>query len=226
VWCYETKSGVWRKLLQTPANSDITDVACSPAGDMVAAVVSPHGAQDIPKRLLLLDANTGSLLKEFEAARGTRPRFTPGGRMLVYGAQRDLHLVDLHRDENRLIRNAHLDSQAGLSVSEDGRWLATCSEGRDLRIWNLATLELHAVLQGHQGKISALQFSADSRTLFSSSFDGTVKAWSVAIGEHLMDLHQGAEGVSGMALSHDGCWLAIVEGKRRVRVYSLGRNDH
>jgi WD40 repeat protein len=193
---------------------------------MVAVVVAPHTAQDIPKRLLLLDAKTGSLLREFQAAAGTRPRFTPNGRILVYGAQRDLHLVDLHSDEQRLIRNAHLDSQSGLAVSGDGWWLATCSEGRDLRIWNLATLELHAVLRGHQGKISALQFSADSRTLFSSSFDGTVKAWSVAVGEHLMDLHQGAKGLSGMALSNDGGQLALVEGERRVRVYFLARNDH
>lgn len=223
LWRYETTASDSRELLRTPSNGAITDIACSPAGDMLAVVVAPYGPDDTPKQLLLLDAAAGKLLREFPAAMGTKPRFCRDGSALVYGVQRDLHYVDLQSNTVRVIRNAHADSQAGLAVSEDGKWIATCSDNRDLRLWNLATLQQHALLQGHRGKISAMHFSADSRTLFSSSFDGTVKAWSVSEGQHLLDLHLGTEGLDDMALSKDGNRLAIVEGKRRVHIYHLFR---
>jgi len=221
VWRQDTTSGISKELLRTQSNSSISDLSCSPAGDMVAVVVAPFGSDDTPKRLLLLDADTGAVLNEFPAASGTKPRFCREGRVLVYGVQRDLHYVDLSNNERRVVRNAHTDSQAGLAVSDDGKWIATCSDNRDLRLWKLATLQQHALLRGHQGKISALQFSADSQTLFSSSFDGTVKAWSVSEGQHLLDLHSGSEGVSDMTLSEDGNRLAIIEDGRRVRVYQI-----
>ena len=77
------------------------------------------------------------------------------------------------------------------------------------------------MLQGHQGLISSLAFSADDRTLLSSSFDGTVKAWSVATGQHLLDLHRGEHGINHLAHSRDSSQLAVVEAKARIRLYDL-----
>jgi WD40 repeat protein len=58
--------------------------------------------------------------------------------------------------------------------------------------------------------------------LLSSSFDGTVKSWSVATGQLLMDLHRGTSGVSDMDLSADGGRLAVVEDRQRVWIYQIG----
>ena len=222
---WDSAMGPARELLRTQSNCNIHDLSSSPSGDMLAVVVNEQLVDGELKRLLLLDSATGKILKEFPSASGTKPRFTRDGRWLVYAVQRDIHLVDLRNFQSRTIRDAHSSSQNGLSVSPDGKWLATCDEGRDLRIWNLATLQRHAVLEGHQGMITALDFSSDSRTLLSGSYDGTVKAWSVAAGQRLMDLHLGTEGVSDMALSADGTRLAVVEGKERIRLYLIGHEE-
>ena len=171
----------------------------------------------------MLDAESGELLRELPAAIGSKPRFTLDGRTMAYGVQRDVYVCDLTTQRQRVLTDAHADSQCGLALSNDGRWLATCDEGRIVKIWSLATLKQHAVLQGHQSRVSALAFSADSRTLLSSSFDGTVKAWSVSSGQPLMDLHLDTAGVSHMTLSADGQRLAVVEDKARVRVYRIGQ---
>ena len=174
---WETPIGPVRELLRTRTNCSINALACSPSGDILAVVVAPQRVDDGPKQLFLLDSTSGRILNDFPAASGTTPCFTEDGRLLVFGVQRDIHLVDLRSHKHDVIPNAHVDSQSGLAVSGDGRWLATYSEGRDVRIWNLATRERHAVLQGHQGMITAVEFSSDSHSLFTSSHDGTVKVW-------------------------------------------------
>jgi WD40 repeat protein len=218
---WNDQTGEVRELYRTRPNCSIDDLSCSPDGDRVAVVVNDLTVVDAPKRLLLLDSSSGSVLHEFRAASGTEPRFTPDGRLLVYGVQNQLHVVDLRTQRHRVIRHAHWKSQNGLAISRDGKLLATCDEGREIRVWELLTQTPQAVLKGHQGLITALQFSPDRKTLFSSSFDGTVKAWSVATGQLLMDMHVGSGGVNHMALSRDGSRLAIVEDRMRIRVLPL-----
>lgn len=216
-------TGQAHELFRTQPNCSIDDLSCSPAGDLVAVVINDLMVADAPKRLLLIDSSSGSVLNQFPAATGTMPRFTRDGLLLVFGVQSDIHIVNLHTQRHRVIREAHLESQNGLAITGDGKLLATCDESREIRIWDLATLQRCAVLKGHQGMITALQFTLDSRTLLSSSFDGTVKAWSVATGQHLMDVHIGSGGVNHMALSNNGSRMAIVEDRKRIRVLPLGR---
>ncbi len=211
-----------RRVLMTRRNCNINDLCFSPAGDILAVVLSRQWDEDAPKQLLLLDPRSGEQLGEFPAASGTRARITRDGRRLVYGIRREIRLVDLHSRREQVIHDAHTASMSGLSLSGDGKWLATCDEGRELKLWNLETLQPHAVMPDHQGSISALEFSADCRSLLSSSHDGTVKVWSVASGQLLMDLHRGSEGVNHMALSPDGTRLAVVEGRERIRLYHMG----
>lgn len=217
---WETISGPHRILFESNGNCSINALSCSPRGNWIAIVLTEQGNDLGPKQLLLLHAETGEITRKLPAASGTKPRFSPDGRYLVFGVQRDIHALDLETAQQRIIRNAHVDSQTGLAVSSDGMWLATCDE-RNIGIWNLQTLQLHAMLQGHQGLISSLAFSADDRTLLSSSFDGTVKAWSVATGQHLLDLHRGEHGINHLAHSRDSSQLAVVEAKARIRLYDL-----
>jgi WD40 repeat protein len=100
--------------------------------------------------------------------------------------------------------------------------LATCDERREIKLWSLPSFEPRGSLLGHQGKVSAIVFSPDSRTLLSSSHDGTVKAWSVLAARLLMNIHLGDHGVSHIALSQDGRRLAVIEDRRRLRIYAIG----
>ncbi len=221
---WESPSGPPRTLYKTRSNCSINDLSCTPAGDLLAIVVNEHPTDHGDKKLRLIDAATGRIRREFPAAADTKARFTSDGRYLIFGVQRTVHRIDLHGDEHRVVDNAHDESQNGLAVSSDGKWLATSDHGRTIKVWSLGALEPQATLQGHQGSISGLAFSSDGRTLLSSSFDGTVKAWNVMTGQHLLDLHRGEEGVQTIAVSADSRRLAVAVANQ-VRIYLLGNND-
>ncbi|KAK7303556.1 hypothetical protein RJT34_14463 [Clitoria ternatea] len=66
-----------------------------------------------------------------------------------------------------------------LSVSSDGRYLATGGLDRHVHIWDTRTREHLQAFPGHRGPVSCLTFRQGTSELFSGSFDRTVKIWNV-----------------------------------------------
>jgi WD40 repeat protein len=62
------------------------------------------------------------------------------------------------------------------AFSPDGRTLATASNDKMIRVWDVATGESRA-LTGHTEAVSWVGFSPDGRNVLSASPDGTVRLW-------------------------------------------------
>ena len=65
------------------------------------------------------------------------------------------------------------------AFSPDDRMLATASMYGEVRIWEVETGSLIAVLRGHSGLVEHVAFSPDGTRLLSASHDGTVRLWDV-----------------------------------------------
>jgi WD40 repeat protein len=65
----------------------------------------------------------------------------------------------------------------GVAISHSGKYLATASEDRTVRVWDLATGKPVRSYEGHADYVMAVAFSADDRFLLSASKDRTVRAW-------------------------------------------------
>src|SRR5207302_1441233 len=84
------------------------------------------------------------------------------------------------------------DQVTGISISPDGRKIASCSGGpeRDfsIRIWETkegvsfwepqGPIQVQ-VLRGHEGSVEGVAFSPDGKQLFSCSWDQTIICWDV-----------------------------------------------
>ncbi|MEM9906109.1 MAG: hypothetical protein AAF921_13910, partial [Cyanobacteria bacterium P01_D01_bin.44] len=112
-------------------------------------------------------------------------------------------------------------SISALACSPDGRWLASGDTQSEIRLWDLATDTLQAVLKGHQGWVLSVAFSPDGQWLASGSEDQTIKLWSVATG-HCHHTWQGHQNwVRSVAFSADGEILASASKDSTIRLWNV-----
>jgi len=73
----------------------------------------------------------------------------------------------------------HTGVITSLVFSPDGNTLVTASMDYSIRLWDFATRQRFATLQGHRSEVWSLAFSPDGQTLASGGKDGEVNLWSV-----------------------------------------------
>jgi WD40 repeat protein len=71
----------------------------------------------------------------------------------------------------------------GVAFAPDGRTLATTSNDRTVRLWDLSDRDrphpLGAPLTGHTGPVEGVAFAPDGHTLATTSTDQTVRLWDL-----------------------------------------------
>jgi WD40 repeat protein len=109
------------------------------------------------------------------------------------------------------VLTGHTDGVNGCAFSPDGALLATASDDRTIRLWQLPDGTAHAVLTGHASWVIRCAFSPDGSLLASASNDGTVRLWHVASSRCHCALRVGAP-VVGIAWHPSGTMLCTVGG--------------
>ncbi|KAJ9474328.1 Ribosomal RNA-processing protein 9 [Pseudozyma hubeiensis] len=76
----------------------------------------------------------------------------------------------------------HTDEIWSLSLSSDGRFLASAGVDRHICIWSLTptTESFHSTLSGHKDSITSLSFRSTSHELYTASLDRTLKLYDVS----------------------------------------------
>jgi WD40 repeat protein len=110
-----------------------------------------------------------------------------------------------------------------IDFSRDGKLLASAGDDRTVRLWDVATGQLHGQpILAHQDIIWQVAFSPDGQTLATASEDGTAKRWQVSGGAQVgseLSAHEGE--LYGLAFSPDGRTLGTVGANGAVRLWDL-----
>jgi WD40 repeat protein len=148
--------------------------------------------------------------------------FTPDGKTLATdsydsttGVYTGVRLWDVASGQ---LKATLKDASGPLAFSPDSKTLATASYDSTgsavgprvmtapVRLWDVASGQLKATLQGHTGPVT-LAFSPDGKTLATGSYDQTARLWDVASGQ-LKAILKGTDAVSAIAFSPDSKTLA------------------
>ncbi|WOG84806.1 hypothetical protein DCAR_0103991 [Daucus carota subsp. sativus] len=88
--------------------------------------------------------------------------------------------------------------------SPDGKWIASGSFDKSVKLWNGITGNFVAAFRGHVGPVYQISWSADSRLLLSCSKDSTLKVWDIRTKKLKQDLPGHADEVFAVDWSPDG----------------------
>jgi hypothetical protein len=68
-------------------------------------------------------------------------------------------------------------------LSADGRSAVSGASDKTVRVWDLASGQCRATLQGHTHWVRSVALSADGRSAVSGASDNTVRVWDLASGQ-------------------------------------------
>jgi mono/diheme cytochrome c family protein len=103
--------------------------------------------------------------------------------------------------------DAHADNILSLTLSRDGKQIATGGADNLAKVWDAATLKEIAKIEGHVGHVVALGFSTDGKWLATGSADKDLKVWDIASKEMLMLLGDKSTPVNALLWSPDSTSL-------------------
>src|SRR5262249_42184650 len=96
-----------------------------------------------------------------------------------------LHVWDFPMGELRKSIRAHSGPIRRVIVSEDGRFVITCSADQTLKMWNAKNWKQETQFNGHVDVVTSVAQVPGRYEIISSSFDGTLIRWQMALGNQV-----------------------------------------
>ncbi len=219
VYLWDTASGELIKQVGKHKDSLIS-VAVSPDGK---TVVTGAGGRD--KTECVWDIDTGEL-RHTLGGRRTEPAsplvFSPDGQWLVAPTENTSRASLWKVETGKFLGSlsGHYKPVNDVTVSWDGRYVATGSEDNTAKIWDAKTGDELHTLGLHRKPVRAVAFSPSGYRLATGSTDQTIRLWDTANGAHIKCISQRAGGIYDLAYSPDGRTLASGHGDGAIRVWT------
>ena len=113
-----------------------------------------------------------------------------------------------------------------IAISCDGNTLASGSDDKTIRLWDLSSKQLLASLTGHSQAVKSVAFSPDGEMLASASDDKTIKLWNLNTHREIYTLVGHSRGVKSVVFCPgDGGILASGSWDKTIKLWnmSIGR---
>jgi WD40 repeat protein len=152
-------------------------------------------------------------------------RFSPNGQTLATGSGEPTRSGEIKfwnvadgvlRNE---LKNVHSDAVLSLDFSADGRYFASSSADRFVRVVELATGKVVKAFEGHTSYVLGVSWKRDSRTLASAGADNVIKVWDFTTGERKKNIDGAGKEVTSIAFVGVTDQALATSGDGQVRLF-------
>ncbi len=216
------------RLWDADSDSDTSRLFCSTSSEAMGVTWSPDGSSVAINEgdgdISVWDAQLGERLQHTSTNQKyiKGPCWSPDGRLLVTTDDQNINIRT--SNDLQLVRElrAHSNTIYEIALSHDGTLVASASEDKTVRVWNLATGAETAILEGHNEIIGGVRFSPDGEFLASRA--GTqVWLWRCRDWEHVATLPRvDAAGIGGVDFHpYEPLLAAKDRGSGRIDCYRI-----
>ena len=220
--------------LEGPATLTARDVRFSPDGERLVCVYRPIDdirLTDSPLSIRIWDLVTRQAIVTIDRLpNGVKtPTFSPDGKLLAAIVQHWAFVKVWDAATGHEVFSGQLtDGQnvADVAFSPNGKRLAACGGGGEIRIWDVASRETPVTWPSQSRFGECMAFSPDGKRLAVGGIEGMVEVWDTATGQsvHTFKGHFGA--VDTLAFSPDGTRLATGSADGTLRLWdTTARRD-
>ncbi|MEH2274205.1 MAG: serine/threonine-protein kinase [Nostoc sp.] len=117
--------------------------------------------------------------------------------------------------------SGRLSSVNALAISPDSNTLASASDHKIVKLWDLNTKKVLASLSGHSQAVKSVAFSPDGKILATASDDKTIKLWQIETLEEICTLLGHSHAVKSVAFSPDGQILASGSWDKTIKLWNV-----
>jgi len=189
---------------------------------------SPNGMQLLsaggahPPLLWDLTSRTStSLFEPSGVSRSFCASFHPNGRTIAVGRGKDVVIHDRDTGRATSVLEGHTDYVAAVTLSPDGKLLASGSHDSTIRLWNAQAGKALMTLEGHTQRITSLQFSPDGKLLASGSSDRSIRLWNVGSGQCVSTIVGHSHWVTSVSFISGGSSLISTSYDGSVRFWKV-----
>src|SRR5262249_23481004 len=115
------------------------------------------------------------------------------------------------------VLTGHSKGVSALTISPDGRYLASGAEGGEVKLWDLETGREVRCFTGLRNGVMSVAFSPDGQLLAAGCLGVRVVVWKAATGEVVRQLFYDDISYNSVAFSPRGQWLAL--GSRDLQLW-------
>ena len=115
----------------------------------------------------------------------------------------------------------HQEGVHSATFSPDSQIIASASEDKTVKLWDVATGKEIRTLKGHEAGVYKVSFSSDGKQIASASFDKTVKLWDVATGKEIKTFKGHDAEVTDVTFDPDGHILASSDTLGKLILWNL-----
>lgn len=211
----DVRSGKELRILALPA-TQYSQLVFSPDGRQLAG----GGTSGDRVHIALWDPENGDLIQRWDWPKGRDPhsdveslRFSPNGQYLAAAVFRQSMVYWWDVQTRKQVANQKHEEIYGLSISPDGKTLATVGWDSTLRLWDIHLGKLASETHiGEAGgaedlRMYSVGYSPRGNILATQHMNGDVRLWDAATMKMQAKIPAG-DNFGAMSFSPDGLWLA------------------